>query len=154
MEHAEQEPFAEELAEALVGVQRLIRRRLRAGLTVPRLRGAEVELLRLVATRPGIGVSEAAKELHLAGNSVSTLVNQLVKEGYLARETDPADRRAARLLLTEAAAARLNAWQQRRAALVGRHLARLGDTDREALRAALPALRELAVTLHEEAEES
>ncbi|MFG2133677.1 MarR family winged helix-turn-helix transcriptional regulator [Streptomyces sp. NPDC048751] len=154
MEHVEQEPFAEELAEALVGVQRLIRRRLRAGLTVPRLRGAEVELLRLVATRPGIGVSEAAKELHLAGNSVSTLVNQLVKEGYLVRETDPADRRAARLLLTDAAAARLNAWQQRRAALVGRHLARLGETDREALRAALPALRELAVTLHEEAEES
>ncbi|MBW8822057.1 MAG: MarR family transcriptional regulator, partial [Streptomyces sp.] len=93
--------FPEELADALVGVQRLLRRRLRAGLTVPRLRGAEVELLRLVGARPGIGVSDAAKELHLAGNSVSTLVNQLVKEGHLVRETDPADRRAARLLLTE-----------------------------------------------------
>ncbi|MFF3336661.1 MarR family winged helix-turn-helix transcriptional regulator [Streptomyces sp. NPDC002888] len=150
----EQQTFPQELADTLVGVQRLIRRRLRAGLTVPRLRGAEVELLRLVETRPGIGVSEAAKELHLAGNSVSTLVNQLAKEGYLLRETDPADRRAARLLLTEAAETRLRAWQQRRAALVGRHLARLDEADREALRAALPALRKLAVTLHEEAEES
>ncbi|QJS99523.1 MarR family transcriptional regulator [Streptomyces asoensis] len=153
-ERWDQETFPEELADALVGVQRLLRRRLRAGLTVPRLRGAEVELLRLVETRPGIGVSDAARELYLAGNSVSTLVNQLVKDGYLVRETDPADRRVARLLLTEAAEARLRAWRERRAALVGRHVARLDPADREALRAALPALRALAVNLHEEAEES
>ncbi|MFC4508237.1 MULTISPECIES: MarR family winged helix-turn-helix transcriptional regulator [Streptomyces] len=150
----DQETFPEELADALVGVQRLLRRRLRAGLTVPRLRGAEVELLRLVEARPGIGVSDAAKELYLAGNSVSTLVNQLVRDGYLVRETDPADRRAVRLLLTEAAETRLRAWKQRRAALVARQLARLDTADQEALRAALPALRTLAVNLHEEAEES
>jgi DNA-binding MarR family transcriptional regulator len=146
--------FPEELADTLVGVQRLLRRRLRAGLTVPRLRGAEVELLRLVESRPGIGVSDAAKELHLAGNSVSTLVNQLVRDGYLVRERDPADRRAARLLLTGAAEARLRDWQRRRAVLVGRHLDRLDAADREALRAALPALRALADQLHEEAEDT
>ncbi|MFC4333311.1 MarR family winged helix-turn-helix transcriptional regulator [Streptomyces andamanensis] len=147
---AEPEIQAEELADALVGVQRLVRRRLRAGLTVTRLRGAEVELLRLVETRPGIGVSEAAKELHLAGNSVSTLVNQLVRDGQLVRETDPADRRAARLLLTEAAGARLRDWRARRAALVRDQLDRLPEADREALRAALPALRRLAENLREE----
>lgn len=146
--------FPEELADALVRIQRLIRRRLRGGLTLPRLRGAEVELLRLVESRPGIGISEAARALHLAGNSVSTLVNHLVRDGYLIRETDPADRRAARLLLTEAAEQRLGDWQRRRAELVGRHVARLDEADREALRAALPALRKLAVTLHEEAEET
>ncbi|MFD7136577.1 MarR family winged helix-turn-helix transcriptional regulator [Streptomyces sp. NPDC059894] len=151
---AETETFPEELADALVGVQRLLRRRLRAGLTVPRLRGAEVELLRLVEARPGVGVSDAAKELGLAGNSVSTLVNQLVRDGHLVRETDPADRRAARLLLTPSSEARLRDWKRRRAALVGRHLARLDASDRAALRAALPALRTLAVHLHEEAEES
>lgn len=151
MEH---EAFPEELADTLVRIQRLIRRRLRGGLTLPRLRGAEVELLRLVESRPGIGISDAARALHLAGNSVSTLVNQLVKGGYLLRETDPADRRAARLLLTEAAEKRLADWQRRRAELVVRQVSRLDETDREALRAALPALRKLAVTLHEEAEES
>ncbi|MFI8240130.1 MarR family winged helix-turn-helix transcriptional regulator [Streptomyces sp. NPDC085866] len=146
--------FPEELADALVRIQRLIRRRLRGGLTLPRLRGAEVELLRLVEGRPGIGISEAARALHLAGNSVSTLVNHLVRDGYLIRETDAADRRAARLLLTEAAEQRLGDWQRRRAELVGRHVARLDEADQEALRAALPALRKLAVTLHEEAEET
>jgi DNA-binding MarR family transcriptional regulator len=148
----EQETFPEELADALVGVQRLLRRRLRAGLAVPRLRGAEVELLRLVEARPGIGVSEAARELYLAGNSVSTLVNHLVQDGYLVRERHPADRRAARLLLTPAAETRLRDWRERRAELVRRHVARLDDADRAALRAAVPALRRLAENLHEEAE--
>lgn len=144
--------FPEELADALVGVQRLIRRRLRAGPTVARLSGAEVELLRLVEDRPGIGVSEAAKELHLAGNSVSTLVNQLVRDGRLIRRTDPADRRAARLLLTEATQARLRDWRERRAALVRRQVDRLDQADRDALRAAVPALRRLAENLSEEAD--
>ncbi|MER7406231.1 MarR family winged helix-turn-helix transcriptional regulator [Streptomyces sp. NPDC000070] len=120
----------------------------------PRPRGAEVELLRLVMTRPGIGTSDAAKDLGLAANSVSTLVNQLVRAGHLVRETDPADRRAARLLPTPAAGTRLREWHRRRADLVGRHVSRLDETDRQALHAAIPALRKLAGTLHEEAEET
>ncbi|MET8414088.1 MarR family transcriptional regulator [Streptomyces sp. NPDC005195] len=150
----EPESFPEALADTLAGVQRLIRRRLRGGMTAPRLRGAEVDLLRLVTVRPGIGVSEAAKELYLAGNSVSTLVNQLARDGYLIRETDPADRRAARLMPTPAADARLRDWRERRAALVRNQVARLDEADRAALEAALPALRRLAANLHEEAEET
>jgi DNA-binding MarR family transcriptional regulator len=150
----EPETFPEELADALVGVQRLIRRRLRPQMAAPPLRGAEVELLRLVAAQPGIGISDAARELYLASNSVSTLVNQLAREGYLTRETDPADRRAARLMPTPAAEAGLGDWRRRRADLVRRQVSRLDERDQEALRAALPALRKLAVHLHEEAEES
>lgn len=131
-----------------------MRRRLRRGMTAPRLRGAEVELLRLVVARPGIGVSDAARELYLAGNSVSTLVNRLARDGYLIRETDPADRRAAQLLPTEAAEARLRDWRERRTALVRRQVARLEEADLKALEAALPALRKLADNLHEEAEET
>ncbi|MFF6954830.1 MarR family winged helix-turn-helix transcriptional regulator [Streptomyces iakyrus] len=150
----EPETFPEELADALVGVQRLIRRRLRRQTPDPRLRGAEVELLRLVVLRPGVGISDAARELGLAANSVSTLVNRLAGAGYLVRETDPADRRAARLLPTPAAETRLRDWRRRRAELVRRQVARLDEPDRRALTAALPALRKLADTLHEEAEES
>jgi DNA-binding MarR family transcriptional regulator len=150
----ESEHLADDLVVALAGVQRVIRRRVRGGMNEPRLRGAEVELLRLVVERPGIGVSDAAKELYLAGNSVSTLVNHLVRDGYLIRETHPADRRAARLLSTEAAEARLRAWRERRATLVRRQVARLDEGDRKALEAALPALQKLAENLHEEAEET
>ncbi|GAA3083299.1 MarR family winged helix-turn-helix transcriptional regulator [Streptosporangium carneum] len=144
--------FPEGLADVLAGVQRLVRRRLRRGMTGPRLRGAQVELLRLVSANPGIGVSAAARELYLAGNSVSTLVNQLTKAGLLRRETAPDDRRSALLLPTAEAEARLRAWQERRAELVRAHVERLGEDDMAALAAALPALRRLAESLREEAE--
>ncbi|MGG2459242.1 MarR family winged helix-turn-helix transcriptional regulator [Streptomyces sp. RGM 3693] len=142
----------DELADVLAGIQRLIRRRLRRGLPAPRLRGAQVELLRLVATRPGIRVSAAAKELYLAGNSVSTLVNQLSRAGYLRRQTDPADRRSAQLFPTPEARSRLHDWETRRSALVREQVTRLTEADRTALAAALPALRQLAHNLHQQTE--
>lgn len=135
---------AEELAALLVGIQRLIRRQLRTGLAGPRLRGAQVELLRLVADTPGMRVSEAAEELFLAGNSVSTLVNQLVGQGLLRRESDPADGRAVLLHATGEAVERLAAWRVRRAELVGEVVAELDPADRAALTAAVPALRAVA----------
>ncbi|MFE7317268.1 MarR family winged helix-turn-helix transcriptional regulator [Streptomyces sp. NPDC057555] len=142
----------EELADVLAGIQRLIRRRLRPGLPAPRLRGAQVELLRLVAARPGIRVSAAAQELYLAGNSVSTLVNELSQAGYLRRETDPADRRSAHLFPTPEARSRLHDWETRRSALVREQVAHLPEADRAALEAALPALRRLAHNLHQQTE--
>ncbi|MFE7125430.1 MarR family winged helix-turn-helix transcriptional regulator [Streptomyces sp. NPDC057617] len=146
------EAFPDTLATVLAGVHRMVRRRLRDGLTAPPLRGAQLDLLRLVAARPGIRVSEAAKELYLAGNSVSTLVNQLGQLGYLRRETDPSDRRSARLLPTPAALERLADWEARRSALMREQVAHLSDEDRAALAAALPALRRLAQNMHEEVE--
>ncbi|MCI3223890.1 MarR family winged helix-turn-helix transcriptional regulator [Streptomyces sp. NP-1717] len=145
--------LSDSLADVLAGVQRMIRRRLRAGTAAPRLRGAQIDLLRLVGTRPGIRVSDAAKELYLAGNSVSTLANQLSRAGYLRRETDPADHRSVLLLPTVAATARLADWQARRSALVREQVDRLTREERAALAAALPALRRLARNLREEAED-
>jgi DNA-binding MarR family transcriptional regulator len=124
-----------------------VRRKLRQGQAEPRLRGAQVELLRLVMDSPGLRVSDAAKELCLAGNSVSTLVNQLVNEGLLHRQVDPADRRAALLFATEEAVERLGVWRARRTALIEDVVADLSTEDRAALGAALPALRGIASAL-------
>ncbi|MFD7639252.1 MarR family winged helix-turn-helix transcriptional regulator [Kitasatospora sp. NPDC059795] len=137
----------EEFSALLVGIQRLIRRRLRSGLAHPPLRGAQVELLRLVVDSPGLRVSDAAEELFLAGNSVSTLVNQLVGQGLLRRETDPTDRRAALLYATGEAARRLADWRARRTALVAEVLADLPADQRAALAQAMPALRAVATGL-------
>jgi DNA-binding MarR family transcriptional regulator len=110
-----------------------------------------LELLRFVEAEPGTGVAAAARALRLAGNSVSTLVNQLVAAGLLCREVDPTDRRAARLALTDAAAGRLAAWRRARGELVGTALDRLSAADQAAVAAALPALRRLLTELEEEA---
>jgi DNA-binding MarR family transcriptional regulator len=145
--------LAEEFSVLLVGVQRLLGRRLRQGLDRPRLRGAQVELLRLVADSPGLRVSDAAQELCLAGNSVSTLVNQLVAQGLLRREADPGDRRAALLYASGQAKERIEAWRSRRRVLVGEVVAGLPERERAALAAALPALRSVAQGLRDLSEE-
>jgi DNA-binding MarR family transcriptional regulator len=134
---------ADELMDLIQGLRRVVRRRLRAELPGPALRGAQVELLQLVEAEPGVGVAAAARSLHLAGNTVSTLVNQLVAAGMVHRAVDPADRRAARLTLTEAADARLARWRSARSVLVGDALARLPAADLAAVEAALPALKNL-----------
>ncbi|MGW2371785.1 MarR family winged helix-turn-helix transcriptional regulator [Kitasatospora sp. NPDC001683] len=122
----------------------MLRRRLRHQSQQPRLRGAQVELLRLVMDSPGLRVREAAEELCLAGNSVSTLVNQLVAQGLLRREVDPGDRRAALLYATVAAEERIEAWRRRRRVLMGELVAGLSEQEQAALAAALPALHHLA----------
>jgi DNA-binding MarR family transcriptional regulator len=140
----------DDFAELLAGVHRLMRRRLRTGVTGPPIRGAQVELLRLVDKHPGARVSQAAERMGLAGNTVSTLVNQLVDAGLLRRETAADDRRAAVLHLTPAAERRLRDWQERREALMREQVGRLSEEDRAALAAAVPALRGLARGLREE----
>ncbi|MFF4734729.1 MarR family winged helix-turn-helix transcriptional regulator [Streptomyces sp. NPDC001262] len=144
--------LSDELAGVLAGIQRLARRRLWRAMPQPRLRGAQAELMRVVAARPGIGVSAAARELCLAANSVSTLVNQLVAAGLLHREADPQDRRAALLHPTPACREQLQEWDAQRAALFHERMERLAAADRAALTAALPALRRLAESLRETGE--
>ena len=143
--------LAETLMANVLGLRRLVRRRVRTRLPrlVP-LRGAQLELLRVVEQEPGIGVAAAARALHLAGNSVSTLVNQLAEAGMLTRTVDEADRRAARLELTTAAHERLQAWRRARTEVVASMLATLSEEDKVALAGALPAMQRLLTALQEE----
>jgi DNA-binding MarR family transcriptional regulator len=138
--------LADELMSVNAAMRRLVRRRLREEVP-PRLRPAQVELMAVVGGRPGISVAAAARELHLADNSVSTLVNQLLASGMLRRETDPVDRRAVRLELTPDAQRHMADWRDRRARLVGARIEELSDEDRAAIAAALPALGRLLTSL-------
>ena len=138
--------FADELMSVNAAMRRLVRRRLREE-APPRLRPAQVELMTVVGGHPGISVAAAARELHLADNSVSTLVNQLLTTGMLRRETDPGDRRAVRLELTPEAQRHMADWRDRRARLVGALIEDLPDEDRAAIAAALPALSRLLTSL-------
>lgn len=122
-------------------LRRVVRRQLRSDLPGPHLRGAHLELLRVVEREPGIGVAAAAQRLGLVANTVSTVVNQLTAAGMLRRETDPDDRRAVRLYLTDIATQRLDAWRQARTELVGSAVGALPPRDRQAVADALPALR-------------
>ncbi len=137
------------LLAAMGAVSRVARRAVRAAAHAEPLPPARSELLRLAARRPGIGVAEAAAELRLAPNSVSTMVSKLAEDGLLHRGRGASDGRSVRLTVTEAGAARVGQWQDIRTDLAGRAIERLPPADRAALAAAIPALSRLAQTMED-----
>jgi DNA-binding MarR family transcriptional regulator len=139
---------ATELLAAIGAVRRVARRAVRTAYADP-LPPARSELLRLAARRPGIGVAEAAAELRLAPNSVSTMVSKLAEDGLLSRDRGASDARSVRLTVTEAGAARVEEWQDIRTDLAGRAIELLPAADRQALAAAIPALTRLAEQMEE-----
>jgi DNA-binding MarR family transcriptional regulator len=129
----------------LIGrLHRGLRRRVRAAMPMQALPQSQIEVLRLLHEQPGLRVQQVAAALRLAPNTTSTLVQQLVRQGYIARHVDAADRRGAILELTPAACERLAAWRDTRAAILGQTLEALSPTEHEHLSAALPALARLA----------
>jgi DNA-binding MarR family transcriptional regulator len=140
---------AAELLAALGAIRRVARRAVRSSADAAALPPARSELLRLIARRPGISVAEAAQELRLAPNSVSTMVSQLTADGLLTRSRAAADGRAVRLTVTDDGAARVGQWRDIRAELAGRALGRLPAADRRAIVAAVPALTKLAEQMEE-----
>ncbi len=137
------------LLAALGAVQRVARRAVRHSPYVEALPPARSELLRLTARRPGISVAEAAQELRLAPNSVSTMVSKLSEDGLLSRGRAAADGRSVQLTVTDKGAARIEQWRDVRAELTGRALERLTAHDRRAITAAVPALARLAEHMEE-----
>jgi DNA-binding MarR family transcriptional regulator len=141
------ETLGTDLVDAWSGVRRRLRRGAARVVAGDLLTPAEVEVLRLVAGRPGLTVRETADALHLAGNTVSTLVGGLAERGLLARRRDERDRRAVRLTATPAARRRMRAWHDERNRLLTLALAELSADDRAALEASLEPMRQLAIAL-------
>jgi DNA-binding MarR family transcriptional regulator len=140
---------ATELLAALGAVQRVARQAIRLSAYAEPLPPARSELLRLTARRPGISVAEAAQQLRLAPNSVSTMVSKLAADGLLNRDRAAADGRSVLLTVTDKGAARVGQWKDIRAELAARALERLSAADRQAIRAAVPALARLAEQMEE-----
>lgn len=142
------------VAESLFDAVGLLRRRARRVLGRPwptdSLSNAQVELLRLVRRRPGVSVAEAATELGLAANTVSTLVRQLSDAGLLRRLADADDRRVAHLRLTAQAQRRVDQWRDHRTGLVAEAIAGLTVADRRALSHAVPVIAQLAAMLQDD----
>ena len=135
---------AEELFDAIGLLRRRARRVAGRPWPMESLSNAQVELVRLVRRRPGVSVAEAADELGLAANTVSTLVRQLTEAGLVRRTADADDRRVARLRLTAPAQRRVEHWRDRRAGLVTEAMAALSVADRRALERAIPVMAKLA----------
>ncbi|HET6319437.1 MAG TPA: MarR family transcriptional regulator [Chloroflexota bacterium] len=138
------EPTTALLTRAFGRISRALRYRTRAAQTALGVTDSESELLRLLRRQPGIRVQDAASELAVASNSVSTLVKQLTRTGLIARSGDPSDARAVCLRLTSEAEEWLKQMGSTREEAVARAFDGLDEADQEAIEAATPALRRLA----------
>ena len=112
---------------------------------------SELEVMRLLARRPGLSVNEVARELGLRPNNVSVAVRNLEERGVLRRTSDGSDRRVVRLEPTADAMAARERRERSWGAQLADVLGRLPTADRTALTAAIPALQHLAAALSAEA---
>jgi DNA-binding MarR family transcriptional regulator len=136
-------PPQPQLADVVARLRRAMRRAARAADPGHPLSVAQLELLASLAEHPGARPGQLARQLRLAPNSVTTLVNALVAQGMVARTSGGSDRRTVMLRLTPAGASTLRRWQTTNATILDGALAALPTDRQRALRAALPALDQL-----------
>ena len=135
------------LSKAFGRISRALRYRTRAAHAELGVTDSESELLRIIRRRPGLRVQDAANEMGIASNTVSTLVKQLARAGLLERSSDPQDARAACLRATPHAEAWLKQMGSTREEAVARAMNSLDQDEQSRIEDALPALRKLAERL-------
>lgn len=111
------------------------------GLT-PHQERALLALSRLEAQREGVRVSSLAQHLGIAPRSATEVADALESAGLAARSSDPTDRRAVLLGLTEAGRGIVTAVRERRRAVAEQALQTLDEADRAELRRLLTLLLE------------
>jgi DNA-binding MarR family transcriptional regulator len=143
-----------ELADVVSRLRRAMRRAARASDPTSTLSVAQLELLSCVGERPGIRPGQLAQQLRLAPSSVATLVNGLRTVSLVTRDPGAGDRRTASLRLTAGGDAAVTRWKNLNEQLLRAALGSLPAESGQTLRAALPALRELAGAVDALADES
>jgi DNA-binding MarR family transcriptional regulator len=111
---------------------------------------AQLKLLRLVARRGTLSVSDVAAFLGVSTAAASKAVDRLVRAGYLHRAASPDDRRALRVTITGEAQALLATYERATAESL---TARLGTNRPAALRRLADELTRLAVDIGPQAGE-
>ncbi|MCP2257552.1 DNA-binding transcriptional regulator, MarR family [Streptoalloteichus tenebrarius] len=140
---------ARRLTPALYALTRVLRFRGVAESGLAPLPPTDLDVLRFVLDSPGVGTSTLARELGLHASNVSTAVRGLVALGLVRREPDPHDRRAVQLFPTRGAEHGMALIEDSWAEIFADALATLPADQREALTAAVPALRALGAALRE-----
>ncbi len=94
---------------------------------------ASIAVLHHLACTASARSSELADLLQLDASTMSRHVRNLEQAGYVSRDEDPADRRAARLSITEAGRSLVGAEMAHRAEILGEAMADWSPTDRSTL---------------------
>ena len=138
----EEEASAAELVERLLTVTHGIRRRHNAALANYELSVPRGRLLMAMHKLGQPKMSELAASLDLNARTITTAVDMLEREGILERRPDPTDRRATRVLLTDAGRVQIAEWQEFQRQLAESAMAPLSADERRSLRRVLDKIRD------------
>ena len=127
-----------ELLTVVARLNRLATRRIR--LPLP---WAQARLLGTIEDCGSARISELAEIDHCSQPTMTTQVRRLEAAGLVTRTADPVDARAVRIAITDQGRAILAQVRADRAAVIDPYLATLPDEDRQAVHAAVGALRRL-----------
>lgn len=97
------------------------------------LKVVEFSTLSLIKANPGITSSHICQSLRLLPPNVVTLVNKLIRLGYITKKQHVHDRRAAGLYMTEHGAQLVETLEQRIQAAEAEHLRHLSASERQQL---------------------
>jgi DNA-binding MarR family transcriptional regulator len=134
------------LADVVTRLRRALRRLVRSELPFDTPM-AQIEVMQLLADRPGLRAGEVGEALMLAPTTVSTLVGALLAHDLIDRRADPSDRRAWQLHLTASGQQQLADWQQSNRRVLRDAASELDAADLRALHDAVPALAKLVAEL-------
>ncbi|MER7850265.1 MarR family transcriptional regulator [Kitasatospora sp. NPDC096077] len=129
-----------ELADAMTRAIKRIRRQTGWRLEPYGITPGQARALRTLAHVPGcetpdlaMRLSDLADKLHIAPRSATTVVDALEEAGLVERRPDPADRRAVRILLTEAGRAAVERIGQVRDEVAQEYFGEVSPEDEEVL---------------------
>jgi DNA-binding MarR family transcriptional regulator len=92
----------DEIGRIFHEINREIRERMRQSFRGCELPFGALHLLREIQREPGVTVNEVARRTGLAKSHVSKMLEQMVRQGYVSKESDPSDQRLLRIYLTPA----------------------------------------------------
>jgi DNA-binding MarR family transcriptional regulator len=126
-------PTASEIVETLLRLTNTLRRRHDARFADYELSGPRMRLLAAMSDQPRTRMGDLAARLGLTARTITTLVDALEREGLLARRSDPTDRRATLLELTETGRSYLERIHHVQQELAEQFMAPLRATERQRL---------------------
>jgi DNA-binding MarR family transcriptional regulator len=132
----------QEALQLVIAMHRLLRGLRKADIAA--LHPTQVIVLALLARHGPLRIGELAARIPCPQPTATTTVAGLQTAGLVTREADPADGRAARVLITEAGRRTVHSVAQREAEALAALLATVDDDELRILRAAIPLLSSLA----------
>jgi len=134
---------AEALLSVVLATNRIISAEALRAAPALRLTPPQFRILHYLLTAPGASLSDVAAHLGVRLPTASVMLVKLGEEGYVHRARDPASRRRMRLVLTEKGRASLLRVRDILFRRLTEARATLTHAERDAVDAAMPALRRL-----------